>query len=217
MVTTQQAPVTSDEFDSIYAAASGDTALVPWADDRPHPALVTWLNAVAPSLIRCGGRVMVVGCGLGHDAREIRRRGYDVTAFDYSSTAIDWAKSIEPDVADCFHVADLFDLPSKWRHRFDLVVEVNTIQSLPPEQRPDVVAAISELLSTHGAMLVICRGAEESVPAESGPPWPMTEAELGSAAEHAGLKPDGPISMFLDDEIPPVLRMRALLRREKRG
>ena len=217
MVTSSPtAPTTTTlDFESIYAAAGGDPARIPWARERPHPALVSWLNAIAPSLIRCGSRVAVVGCGLGHDAQEILRRGYDVTAFDCSETAIDWARRLDPVHADAYHVADLLHAPSRWRHRFDLVVEVNTLQSLPSDQRQDAMHAVTDLLSPHGRLLVICRGAEEPPALEDGPPWPLAEDELATLASVAGLEDDGGISIFEDGETPPVLRMRALFQRAR--
>ncbi len=204
---------TVDEYETIYANAQGDAALIPWADDDPSPALVNWLNAVAPSLVRCGSRVAVVGCGLGADAREVIRRGYDVTAFDCSETAVRWARSLDP-VNDCSYIhADLFDMPARWRHRFDLVVEVNTLQSLRSENRAMAVGSIAGLLSAHGHLLVICRCTTDTPPLDDGPPWPLSETELLETTTLAGLVADGAVCAFDDDETPPVRRMRALFRR----
>lgn len=200
-------------FESIYVDAQGDASRIPWADQRAHPALITWLNAVAPSLIRCGSRVCVVGCGLGEDAREIMSRGYDVTAFDCSKTAVTWAKELDAANARCYVHADLFNPLPKWKHRFDLVVEVNTIQSLSPDRHASALRAISDMVSVHGHLLVICRGAEESVSIEDGPPWALTEPELLEAAALAGLVPVSGVTSFNDDETPAVRRMRALFRR----
>ena len=199
-------------FESIYAAAAGDAAQIKWSDGRPHPALVTWLNAIAPSITRCGARVAVVGCGLGEDAREVMRRGYDVTAFDCSATAIEWAQRLDPENRRAYHVADLFDPPAKWRHRFDLVVEINTIQALEPSRRDDTVRAITELVAPHGALLVICRHATKDTNVTNGPPWPLTEDALCHAMHEAGFEADGRIDVFLDDELPPVARMRGVFR-----
>lgn len=200
----------TDFFESVYAEAQGDASRVRWAYERPNPALVTWLNAVAPALVRCGARVCVVGCGLGDDAQELIKRGYDVTAFDCSATAIDWAKQRDPDNHRCFVQADLFSLPAKWRHRFDLVIEIYTIQSLPPEQHEQAMRAISEILSPHGHVLLIARAAETPVISDDRP-WPLTEEELRHIVAAAGLKVSGDVAIFEDDQEPPVLRMRALL------
>ncbi len=215
---TAVAPVpfaaTPADYEAIYAQADGRTDRVPWEDGCAHPALVSWLNVVAPSLIRCGSRVAVVGCGLGDDARELIKRGYDVTAFDCSETAIAWARQIDPENAHCYQCADLFDPDPHWRHRFDLVVEVHTLQSLTPASQSIGLSAIAELMSPHGHLLVIAHGAPEPVDLEDGPPWPLTERNLRDAATSAGLASEGGITSFVDDGVePPVHRIRALFRR----
>jgi len=200
-------------FEAIYAEAEGDPSRIPWADLRPHPALVTWLNAIAPSIVRCGSRVAVVGCGLGDDARELMKRGYDVTAFDCSISAVDMARGFDPARADCYVSADLFDLPQRWRHRFDLVVEINTLQSLLPEMQAEAMKQISQLITPRGHLLLICRGAERPANVDDGPPWAISESQLSKMAREAGLTCEGGISAFMDDEQPPKRRMRAMFRR----
>lgn len=200
-------------FDRIYVDAQSDARRIPWADEQPCGALVNWLNAVAPGLVRCGSRVAVVGCGLGDDVRALIDRGYDVLGFDCSPTAIEWAQTRDPDNASCYRVADLFHTPGRWRHRFDLVVEINTIQSLPIKQRRDAMRSISELVSAHGHLLVICRGCEQPATEDDGPPWPITEDELLHMASIAGLACEGEPCSFMDGSPPAVRRTRALFRR----
>jgi len=185
------AQVFATRYETIYTEAQGDASVIPWADGIPNPAMVTWLNFVAPSLIRCGSRVAVVGCGLGEDARELINRGFDVTAFDVSQTAVNWAKELDADNCHCYNRADLFNLPSNWRHRFDLVVEVYTLQSLPPDARKSALSAIKELLGPHGYMLLICRASKEPVNLADGPPWAITQQELMETTCEAGLKQCG--------------------------
>lgn len=201
---------TVEFFESVYAEAHGDAARVRWADERSNPALVNWLNAVAPSLVRCGARACVVGCGLGDDAQELIKRGYDVTAFDCAKTAVEWARQRDPENARNYVQADLFNMPARWRHRFDLVVEIYTVQSLPPEQHAAAMKALAEVLSPHGHLLLISRVADEGN-RDDERRWPLSEAELRDLAGGAGLNIVGDVAIFEDDEDPPVLRMRALL------
>ena len=201
-------------FEAIYAdaLAGGETARIPWEEGQPCPALVAWLNAIAPSLVRCGARVAVVGCGLGHDAREVMRRGYEVTAFDCSGSAVEWARRLDPENELCYLQADLFSPPPRWTHRFDLVVEVKTLQSLPPDQRVEALKQLHQLMSPHGHLLIIARAAEQPAAVDDGPPWPMTLDELREAATLAGLEFDGEPAVFNDNDDPTKLRLRALLR-----
>jgi 2-polyprenyl-3-methyl-5-hydroxy-6-metoxy-1,4-benzoquinol methylase len=212
-VSTSNVTASVEHFESVYADANGDISKIRWADGRPNPALVKWLNENAHSLLRCGSRVCVVGCGLGHDAAELNARGYEVTAFDCSSTAIEWAKRLHADHVVCFHQADLFKPMPRWRHRFDLVVEINTIQALTPDMQLGATSAIADLVSPRGRLLVICRHAVESPAIESGPPWALTESFLTEAAGLAGLELEQGLTPFEDEEQPPVRRMMGLFKR----
>lgn len=197
--------------DEVYRAAEHDAARVPWADERANPALVSWLNAEAPGRVRPGARAVVIGSGLGDDVAELINRGYDAAGFDISPTAVDWSRHRFPQHAEAFMVSDLFELPPRLRRRFDLVVEVNTIQSVLPEHRQAAVAAVASLCCPRGTVVCVCRGRDDEQSLESfkGPPWPLSSKELVAMFESAGMHPVREPDDFEDDETPPVRRIRA--------
>ena len=51
-----------------------------------------------------------------------------MTAFDLSPTAIEWCRKRFPQSSVKWVVANLLESPAEWRQRFDLVVEINTLQ-----------------------------------------------------------------------------------------
>jgi SAM-dependent methyltransferase len=173
-------------FEPLYRAAGGDADKVPWADLAPNPWLLRWLEGQAISAK--GAPAVVVGCGLGDDAEELSRRGYEVVAFDVSPSAIEWAKERFPETSVQYRVADLFELPASMEGAFDLAFEAYTIQALPHAVREVAIAAVAGLVAPGGELLAVMRGGEPEDQTE-GPPWPVTRAELAGYT-NAGLLVD---------------------------
>ncbi len=202
-------------FDEVYCAANGEATRVPWADCKPCPLLIQWLNAEAPVLVRPGSRTAVVGCGLGDDVVELADRGYDVLGFDISPTAIRWAARRHPGHADRFMVADLLAMPARLQRRFDLVIEAYTLQSLDVSLRPMAAAALAGLVAPRGVVLAVARGRAADLPVSEchGPPFPFTPTELAETLATAGLYPmHGPQSIgeTWDHEEPPQRRLQGV-------
>lgn len=160
----------TDEFEELYASVGDDLDQVPWARLAPNATLVEWLDGRAP-----GGRALVVACGFGDDAEELARRGYEVTAFDLSETAIAWCHKRFPESTVDYRVADL--LATEWEQAFDLVVELYTIQSLPPADRRRVLAALAAPVAPGGVLFVRCFARADDAPVDLRP-WPVSRAEL---------------------------------------
>ena len=132
---------------------------------------------------------------------ELLNRGYDAIGFDISPTAIDWARTRFATQASAFNVGDLLAPPTRFRHRFELVVECCTLQSLDPTLREQAVAAIALLLGPRGVLVTVAHGRDESELLETvhGPPWPLTRSELAGLMESCSLKPLRAIDDFNDD------------------
>jgi SAM-dependent methyltransferase len=195
-------------FDSLYREARGDATRVPWADLEPDASLLAW-TADASSL-RGVSDAVVVGCGLGHDAEHLAARGVSVVAFDVSPTAVDWARRLHAGSSVRYEVADLFALPAPWRSAFDLVVEIVTLQSLPPPAREPAFAAVASLPRPGGRVFLSTRLREDDeVP--DGPPWPLSRAEIASG--FPGWAWDLPLSETRDSAEPAIRRAFGVLRR----
>jgi SAM-dependent methyltransferase len=199
-------------FEALYAEADGGAGHIPWADLVPNPHLVSWLSENEAR--GEGRRALVIGCGLGDDAESLAARGFDVTAFDISARAIDWCRRRYPNSKVDYAVADLFELPAEWREAFYLVVEVNTLQVLPPELRPAAISAMVNCVTRGGSFLVIARGREPNDDPGS-MPWPLIRGDLEPFAQ-SGLKLTS-FEDFFDQEDPPVRRFRVQYRKPIEG
>lgn len=196
-------------FDALYKESEGNNELIPWADLEPNRFFREW--AEKTGLKGDGRSVLVVGCGLGDDAKYLNDLGFKVTAFDISPTAIEWAKRLYGDTDIVFEVADLFEPPTEWltakgpgakttgtdnKGGFDFVLEVYTIQPLPLEMRPAVIDGIAAFVAENGKIVVVTRGREDDEePVEM--PWALSRSDL-SRFEQNGLTQIGFV------EMPPI-------------
>lgn len=193
-------------FDRLYREAADGVAVVPWDDGTPNPHLVSYVVSASPA----PAAALVVGCGLGEDAEWLAGRGFRVTAFDVSASAVDQARGRFPGSAVDYRVADALGLPMDWRGAFGFVFEANTLQVLPPGLRRQAALGIAATVAAGGTLVVVARGRDERDP-RGDMPWPLLRAELAVFAE-AGLH-ESSFEDFRDDEDPPVRRFRVAYRR----
>jgi SAM-dependent methyltransferase len=170
-------------FDPLYEAAGRNMGNVPWANEAPCPLVPGFLADRTTT-----GSAVVVGCGLGDDAEAVAAAGYRTVAFDVSQHAVEWCRDRFPNSAVEYQVTDLLNLPKEMIGRFDLVVEVRTIQSLPPSLRTEAIDGTAALVAPGGCAFVVALARPEgTVP--SGPPWALSASEI-NRFEEAGLEVD---------------------------
>jgi SAM-dependent methyltransferase len=147
----------------------GDT---PWDMAQPAPPLV---QAVERGLVAGRARVLVPGCGAGHDARFLAARGFDVTAVDISAAALARARAMaEAEGARvAFVEADLFALPPELG-TFDVVWEHTCFCAIDPSRRDDYVRAVADALRPGGRLL----GLFFDIRPETGPPFGTSAEEI---------------------------------------
>lgn len=174
----------TDWFEDVYSATTETGEGVPWANMEPHPMFKKWF-ASQPSAT--GKTALVVGCGLGDDAVEIEAKGYKVTAFDVSESAINLCKKRFPTSSTEFVTEDLIAGIPLWKGKFDLVLEIFTIQALPPKYEATVIKNITELVAEGGELVVVTAVVEPQRSFELGPPW-MLNYDYVEKVESFGLK-----------------------------
>jgi len=149
--------------------AEGETG---W--DMGHAA-PPFVSAVGEGLIEPPGRVLVIGCGAGHDARFLAAQGFDVTGIDVAPLAIERARVLDTEETVDYRVADLFALPDDGDYRdVDVVLEHTCFCAIPPHRRDEYVGAVARVLRRGGNLL----GLFFIIEPEEGPPFGATEAEI---------------------------------------
>jgi SAM-dependent methyltransferase len=133
------------------------------------------LPKVLPQLKLLRSRILVLGCGRGHDAAWFAQQGHIVTAVDYSAEAIKQAKELYASVPDLTFVqADAFNLPQSFDKSFDIVFEHTLYCAINPDKRNDLVKAWRRALVENGHILAMMFVSEK----RKGPPYGGSEWEI---------------------------------------
>ena len=163
------AGVSAPEFWTDLYTRGGDG----WDLRQPSPPLVEFLDLtpLAP------GRVAVPGCGRGHDARHLARRGHAVVAFDFSPAAIAEARALaRSDGVDAeFVERDIFTLAATYPGFFDGLWEYTCFCAIDPARRDEYVRTIHAILRPGGTLLACFFPLREG---EDGPPFPVSHDEI---------------------------------------
>ncbi len=142
-----------------------------WDLDRPHPELKSFLQQL--KINKC--RILVPGCGLGHDAAFLAEQGHVVTAMDFSETAIKEAQKRYGHLEHInFVVADIFNPPEIYLKSFDLIFEHTLYCAISPDQRDQLVHTYEKYLDETGHLLAIFF----VVPKREGPYFGSSEWEV---------------------------------------
>jgi len=146
----------------------GDT---PWDKGAAHPVLGEMLTHGALS-----GRVLVPGCGTGHDVRALARRGLEVVGLDVAPLALERAAAHAAAGGETYVLGDLFDLPAELRGAFDGVFEHTCFCAIDPAWRANYVTAVASALHPGGRLLAVFY-ADPGQDGE-GPPFGCSATEL---------------------------------------
>ena len=172
-------------FETLYSDSNEAGEGVPWANMAPHPIFKKWMDQ--SSLLEKEKTALVVGCGLGDDAIELEAKGYKVTAFDFSNSAIELCKKRFPKSKVEFITADLIEGVSDWHKKFDFVLEIFTIQAIPPKYEAILIQNISDFVANNGQLIVITEVQYKKRTYKNGPPWLLNNNYIKSF-ERNGLK-----------------------------
>lgn len=149
---------------------SGET---PWDKGSPSPGLLDYLTE---NPIR--GRVLVPGCGFGHDVRALAGTAEEVIGLDIAPSAVEGAKKFPRTGNERYEVADLFNLPAEMRGAFDWVWEHTCFCAIQPAQRAAYVESVAGALKPGGHLLGVFYLDPGNTSPDEGPPFEVSVAEL---------------------------------------
>ena len=164
-------------FNDLYSEHKDNHEKIPWAKLEANPLLKSYLDETKEHQ----GKALVIGCGLGDDARALELAGYEVLAIDVAQKALELAEKRFTDSKIVFEKQDIFDMPKKYHEHFDFVFEAFTIQSLPVEFREKMIKAVADTVAVTGKLLLVAHKKKLTL---SGPPWPLQKDEVDLFKEY---------------------------------
>lgn len=155
--------------------------VTPWDAGGAPPQLAAWLHAQHAPL-----RVLIPGCGSGHEVRLFAERGHDVLAIDFSDEALAAAARALGPLAGKVRKADFFALAEA---PFDLVYERAFLCALPRAVWSAWGRRMAELLAPGGRLAGFFY-LDDNL---KGPPFGTSRAELARLLPGFALREDRPI------------------------
>lgn len=136
----------ADDWQQRYEA--GNTG---WDRGGPNPQLMTWLETEA--LAPC--RVVVPGCGHGHEVVELAARGFEVTAIDIAATPTEHLKRVFETRDESAEIVVADALQYQPARPFDAIYEQTFLCAIAPELRARYVQQLAVWLKPGGQLFAL--------------------------------------------------------------
>lgn len=118
------------------------------------------------------GRLIVLGAGRGHDAREFARRGFDVAAVDFADEPVRAMRALMDDNSQHQILQhDIFGLPPEFDDTFDYVLEYTCFCAIDPSRRAEYADLVTRLLKPGGIYIDLVFPLDSF---EGGPPFAVS-------------------------------------------
>lgn len=132
------------------------------------------------------GRMIVLGAGRGHDAREFSRHGFNVTAVDFSAYAVEQMhKLADPNAPIAILQHDIFTLPHDLDNSFDYLLEYTCFCAIDPKRRGEYADLVHRLLKPNGMYIDLAFPLDNR---KGGPPYAVKESEILNLFEGRGFR-----------------------------
>lgn len=153
----------------------GDT---PWEKGCAAPPLLEVLGKLEAS-IWGKGRVLVPGCGTGHDARAISERGINALGVDLAPIAVALAKKHPLAGNETFELGDFLDPVWQKGKSFSAIWEHTCFCAIDPSLRAEYAAACAKLIEPGGHLIgVFFLTPHDPGEEEIGPPFKTSISEI---------------------------------------
>ena len=153
-----------------------------WDLAGPTPAL----KRIAASGQFKPGKMFVPCAGRGHDAREFARHGFEVTAVDFSPSAVRAMRRLADPAAPIEIMQhDMFKLPHRLDGQFDYVLQYTCFCAIDPQRRNEYADLVARLLKPRGHYIDLAFPLDGR---PGGPPFAVADHEIIALFEGRGFE-----------------------------
>ena len=125
----------------------GDT---PWDKGYASPPLIDFLKR--QSIL---GRVLVPGCGAGHDVRALAAQGAEVVGLDIALRGIHIARAFPVSCGERYELGDFLNLEKQYHSSFDWIVEHTCLCAIDLGEREAYARSVALALKPDGNYLAV--------------------------------------------------------------
>lgn len=143
-----------------------------WDIGGSPPALLDFLPSLPPAQ-----RVLIPGCGRGHEVAAFRDAGHQVVAIDYAEGAVEAARANLGKNASCVWLGDFFESADLRPASFDLCYERTFLCAIPVRRRTAYKRRVFALLRRRGRVAGLFLYGEAN---PDGPPFPLQQSHRKS-------------------------------------
>ena len=147
------------------------------------------LNGITPTFEKLAnklkpGKVIILGCGRGHDAIIFSKLNFEVTAVDFAPSAINYLKKLckRNNVKVNVIKNDIFLLSKCYDNYFDYVIEQTCFCAIDPKRREEYERLVYHILNSNGYLIGLWYPLDKAI-IDGGPPWGISISDLKNTFE----------------------------------
>lgn len=142
-----------DKFKEIYSKPN----FAPWTFKK-IPKEIKRIEKIIPK----NSKILEIGCGEGHHAIHLAKKGFNVTAIDFSKNAITFAKQKIRDNKIKFIQKDFSEI-SKYKNKFNFIFDWRFLHEIKDKnQRKKYIKSVSNALKKDGQYLSVAFSGDSS-------------------------------------------------------
>ena len=172
-----------------------------WDLGDPTPVFIEISKQIKP------GKLIILGCGRGYDAVMFAKKGFEVTAVDFSPSAVNFLSNLSNKNKVKVNIIqeDLFILNERYINHFDYVIEQTCFCAIDPNRRIEYEKLVRTIIKVNGSLIGLWFPLGKRIK-EGGPPWGVSEFEVKSIFKN---------NWIIKKEENPVLSVKKRKNREK--